>query len=136
MEKGEKFYLGPVWDFDNAFNSKRWNSSEKKIIFSAPDSDTWMHGFLNKLRQQNEFKRLYATRIKEFEEIIFPEMLQFYDSYATLIAPSAKLNSMRWPGSQFIQGWAYREPTFDTEFHTSELRDWLIARKNYICSKK
>lgn len=136
LDEGEKYYFGPVWDFDAAFNIAKYYPEENRIEHVAPDADIWLHDFLLRLRSHPEYQELHAKLVKEFEEEIFPEMMEYFEEYAALIEPSAKLNAMRWPGPEIVQDWTYRESSFDTDRHIGEMRDWLIARKNHICSAK
>lgn len=66
---------------------------------------------------------------------ILPEFLDFFDSYAALIAPSAKYDGLRWPTTGIYSDWAYKLTTFDFETQSVSLRQWLIDRTNYLNGK-
>ncbi len=126
-----KYCFGPVWDFDAAFNHYR--PDEESVYTSvSPEIVTWLTPFMRTLLETPEIQARYKERLQEFKETIFPEMLEFFDSYASMIRPSAKLNGLRWPVERIYGSWAYLMPSYEAERETAALRDWLIKRVDYL----
>ncbi|MDE6145176.1 MAG: CotH kinase family protein [Muribaculaceae bacterium] len=70
----DKFYFGPVWDFDFAFdNSARWGSRPKALVAQEGRGPEWCYTWINRLRQDPQFhhsvnetwKRLIADGLIE-----------------------------------------------------------------------
>lgn len=132
LEKSEKYYFGPAWDFDVAYNFSQ-PSGDSFIQFS-PESRLWLPQILNVLTKTSEFKTLYTERLNKFEEEIFPNLLNYFDQYSSMIEASAKYEGIRWPDTGKLpgQGWAYRLSPYDHATHVAQLREWLIARAAYL----
>ncbi|MDE6444913.1 MAG: CotH kinase family protein [Muribaculaceae bacterium] len=130
LGENEKYFFGPAWDFDISCNYKQ-EIGDNTVTQSAT-SLLWLPPFLKRIYKTEEFQVRYKERMKDFHENIFPEFLSYLDSYAKLIEPSAKLNGVRW-GSDFEKiPWIVVEPSFDTENHVRELRQWFVKRAEYM----
>lgn len=130
LAEGEKYYFGPAWDFDVAFNLLVVRDGVANP--ASPEGDIWVNALIGEMTDSEAFQNLYKERRKIFQEEFFPEMLGYLDTYAALIEPSAKLNGFRWPDSGFYSSWTFVEPSFDTKRHVAELREWLIQRAEYL----
>ncbi|MDE7440626.1 MAG: CotH kinase family protein [Muribaculaceae bacterium] len=130
LAEGEKYYFGPAWDFDVAFNLLVVRDGVANP--ASPEGDIWVNALIGEMTDSEAFQNLYKERRKIFQEEFFPEMLEYLDTYAALIEPSAKLNGLRWPDSGFYSSWTFVEPSFDTKRHVAELREWLIQRAEYL----
>lgn len=130
LEAGEKYYFGPAWDFDVAYNFAK--PSGDSYIESQPDATLWTPSIINYLKLTKEYKELRAKRIQELAEEIYPQFPAFFDEFASLIAPAAKYNGLRWPEAGVFNGWAYHLSSYDTKLHTEELRQWLSDRLEYL----
>ena len=130
LEAGEKYYFGPAWDFDVAFNMLVVRDNVAKP--ASPEGDIWVNALIGEMMDSEVFQNIYKERRKIFQKEIYPEMLEYLETYATLIEPSAKLNGLRWPDSGFYGSWTFVEPSFDTKRHIEELREWLIERAEYL----
>lgn len=129
--KGEKYYFGPVWDFDWAFTfcdgeRQGANGYEECLI-------TW-NAFLLKLIRDNQFMTLYRERWAAFVSDIFPRLLEYFDSYADIIEVSAAQNGEAWPypNEYFVDA--------DTSEHfrsnVTALRQWLVNRVEWLSAHK
>ncbi|MDE6270282.1 MAG: CotH kinase family protein [Muribaculaceae bacterium] len=127
LEEGEKYYFGPAWDFDVSANF----ANEDQIVRN-PNGGLWMNKLMKQLALDPEYKAMYAQRVAYLVNDLFPEFLAYFDQYALTIEASAKLNGLRWPYTGVVQGWAYAYPSFDTTKQVNSLREWLIARADYL----
>lgn len=130
LDEGEKYYFGPAWDFDVAFNFAK--PSGDSYIESKPDVMLWTPSIINYLMLTKEYKDLRAKRIKELAEEIYPQFQSFFNEFADLIEPAAKYNGLRWPETGAYHGWAYHLSSYDTKLHTEELRLWLSNRLEFL----
>lgn len=54
----DKFYFGPVWDFDFAFdNSARWGSRPEALVAQEGRGPEWVFTWIDRLRQDPEFHK-------------------------------------------------------------------------------
>ena len=132
LEDGEKYHFGPAWDFDCTCNI--CEMVDGAIYTSSPEGALWLPPILCALVETETFRNIFSERLKYLEEIM-PEFFEYFDNYARMIEPSAKLNGMRWPESWQIPDWIYVENSFDTKRHVKELRDWFERRAEYITEK-
>ncbi|MDE6026843.1 MAG: CotH kinase family protein [Muribaculaceae bacterium] len=130
MGEEDKYYFGPAWDFDVAFNMLVLR--DDAAAPASPEGEIWVNALIDEMKESKMFRKLYKEKREIFQEEILPEMLDYLDNYAALIEPSAKLNGLRWPESGFYGSWTAVEPSFDTKRHVDELRDWLIERAEYL----
>ena len=130
LEAGQKYIIGPAWDFDVGFNFL--GPVGNSYSAAGPNSEIKVIPLLQKLMETPEFKARYAERWKEFRQEMFPDLLEFFDAYAALIAASAKYDGLRWPTAGVFDGWAYKLTTFDFHTQASALRKWLIDRAKYL----
>ncbi len=135
LNEGEKYYLGPAWDFDVAYNFAV--PTEEGFKKNSPEEGRWpwVTKLLSSLMETEEFKVLYEKRWEEFMNYILPELMEYFDYYAALIEPSAKLNGIRWSDQGPRGGWAYLQSSFDFKAHAQELREWLVSRINFLNKK-
>ncbi len=99
-----KIYVGPVWDFDLAFNNDKrlGNSQEVMMLDRAHEPRAWM----NKLMVDPNFKKLVRTRWKDVKSKM-ESMPEFIDQRAKKINYSQKYNFKRWDvlGKNINQSW-------------------------------
>lgn len=99
-----KIYVGPVWDFDLAFNNdKRLQDTQNKLmLFHAHEPRAWMNKFL----EDPEFKKLVRSRWKEIKNNL-TSLPQYIDQRNKLISFSQPYNFMKWEilGININQSW-------------------------------
>lgn len=121
-----KYKFGPIWDFDVAYNL---DTTETESV--SPDKTLWCNSIFYGIIDLPEFRTEYETLVSYFTTEILPNMLKYIDHYSALIEPSAKLDGMVWSEEKSF-GWTWRHSSFDTSLHVESLRDWLIARVEFI----
>ena len=100
----DTMYVGPVWDFDiafeNDFRTYPINSKQDYIYRSGGSYAGNMRGFVNNIviydnAAKTQLKSIYATAR---DKKLTPKHLNLYiDSLATLMEESQQLNFLRWP---------------------------------------
>ena len=99
----DRYYTGPVWDFDIAYeNDNRTypiNNNQSWIYNSTGSAANGMRNFVNRLMQDNQFtermKAIYA-QYRDNEVITTDNLIEVVDYYEEEITRSARLNFMRW----------------------------------------
>jgi hypothetical protein len=101
----DKFYFGPVWDFDIAFeNDNRtypicgWNGNSDWIFRRGSSAgDTW--ALVNRLLTDADLYQEIQTTYSNYRDwgyITEEKLLDRIDSYASLMDSSQKMNFKRW----------------------------------------
>lgn len=72
----------------------------------------------------------FRCRLEHFVNAVYPELLDFADSYATQIEPSAKLNGLLWPEAS--AGWTYAPSSFAAEHEVAALKAWMAERVRHM----
>ena len=133
LDEGEKYHVGPLWDFDACFNRKLLDNGQ--IIENSPTEGLWTNILFRQLMITEEFKQAYKARLQYFITDIYPDLLDFIDSYSRLIEASAKSNGTVWSNTQDFT-WVFVESSFDYHEHIAELKDWIIRRIEYLIETK
>ena len=133
MAEGEKYYFGPAWDFDVAFNFAKLSGDG--YVISNPADELWTIRLMDEIIFSADVYDLFRARLREYITDIYPRMVEFIEAYSAMIEPSAKLNGRRWSAEGPWYGWAYLRTSTDTRTHRAELLDWLAARLDFLKSK-
>ena len=91
----DKFFFGPLWDYDIAFNndSRLGDATQKLMREHAHNPKTWIQRFW----EDEWFKRAVYRRWTELiEENIIDQLLTYVDETSTLIDASQKKNYEKW----------------------------------------
>lgn len=129
---GDKFHLGPVWDFDWAytFDGSEGTGSYSKYLFADSGSGT---SFFKAVFRSAKFKELYAQRWNELKTTYFEQLMQFIDEYAALTAISAYQNGEKWPAGFYNYKYNLKSTaTFST--NVEDLKKWMKNRLDW-CDK-
>lgn len=121
--KGGKYNLGPVWDFDWAFgyypNHSYFYFTPQ--VFHPNQSNTQLGAkFFDRFLSDPRFIQIYRDRWEYFKTYCYPQLMDYVDRYAELIAPSATNDATIWD---------------NTKKHTEMvegMRQWLKNRISYI----
>lgn len=123
-----KIYVGPVWDFDLAFNSdKRLGDSQEVLMLTkAHEPRAWM----NKLMSDPAFKKLVRTRWNTVKGSL-QSMPEYIDQRAKKINYSQKFNFIRWEviGVNINQSWYVGTSHQD---YVDFIRNFMAARINWL----
>ncbi|MDR0546896.1 MAG: CotH kinase family protein, partial [Dysgonamonadaceae bacterium] len=98
----DKFYVGPVWDFDIAFENDNRTypiNNYPDFIFRKGSVVGDMRNFVNRLLSDtqlyNELKQTYAD-YRDWGYLTEKELMQTIDDYAAEMETSQQLNFTRW----------------------------------------
>ncbi|MGC1630869.1 MAG: CotH kinase family protein, partial [Gelidibacter sp.] len=122
-EKGGKYALGPIWDFDWAFAfdgvGKHFNNPNTPLFW---DNDSAIGTiFFKKLLTDPSTKQLLMNKWSDFKSRHLPELIVYIDDYAGLIKTSQKRDRERWDiGSVNFEG------------DVMELKNWVNNRANFL----
>ena len=127
--KGSKYTMGPVWDFDWAFGYYPQYSYFHfvPVVFHPNETMTQVGGiFFDRFLKDPRFVEIYRDRWEYFKTYCHPQLLDYVDRYAELIAPSAANDAKIWPNTvihdEKVEGmrkWLKDRVTFiDNEFTT------------------
>lgn len=99
---GEKYHLGPVWDFDWAYtydgHEMKGNEYRNLLVEGGQFLGSKFFGPIFKdERFQTKFKALVA----DFQDNRWEELMTFFNDYANLISPSAYHNGETWGSTQY-----------------------------------
>ncbi len=123
-----KYKFGPAWDFDVAFNILAYNGNPVATE-NATDRTVWLNSLLYCISCSPKFLPMYRERFEYFKSTVYPELLEWIDTYSSFIEPGARLDGLRWPeiydGKNFI---LKPRSSFDNVINVAELKDWIIRR--------
>lgn len=124
------YKMGPVWDFDVAFNflSAKSDGTPKN---TPPDCKLWINPLLEDIVNCPEFMPLYKDKLQSFASDDFPDLLRFIRNYASQIEPSAKTDALIWPETS-VGTWFLRRPATDVQARAEELCEWLSRRMEFL----
>lgn len=132
LSADSKYIFGPLWDFDAALN--RCDATGTKW-YKEPEKSLWVNKLFNRFMMTSEFKQLYAKRFEQFYTEIYPELLDFIDTYSERIQESSENDGLRWNLTEPIGDWAYRVPSTDADQHVADLKDWIVRRVEWCRNK-
>ncbi|GAB6012518.1 CotH kinase family protein [Viscerimonas tarda] len=115
----DKFYFGPLWDFDIAFNndSRLGDATYKLMRDHAHDPKTW----IKQLWKDPWFKRAVNDRWTELVNGgILNKLLTYIDETKTLISASQVLNENKW----------HKAGNYQEQINT--LKSYLQSRINFL----
>lgn len=94
-DKGDdKFYFGPVWDFDFAFdNSSRWGSRPEALVAQEGRGPEWCYTWINRLRQDPNFHQMVNDAWKNLtSKGLIDKTVKYIDETAAKIEKSQRKN--------------------------------------------
>ena len=115
------FVMGPVWDFDIAFNNDNriFNATTRLMADAAHEPKIWIKRFM----QDETFKAAIKARWNEKKDELL-ELTAYIDELASLLDMSQKANFKRWDITQQALGHANPAP--------ASYQDALAQLKNYL----
>lgn len=126
-ERGGKYVMGPVWDFDWAFDyegSGRHFSSYNRSLWNASMNHgigtNFFHRFLEDTRVADLYKQIWADFYSNKLDIL----LKYVEEYTKVLKPSALKDSGIWENTR----------SFETQ--SSNLKNWLKNRASWMNNEK
>ena len=103
--KGGKYHFGPAWDYDWAYGfiqGQGYFKNEDPIIFGDEPNAATKAGYqlFRTLISDPRFLKVYRNRWEYFKVYALPQLLEYVDRYAELIAPSAANDAKIWTNTQ------------------------------------
>lgn len=129
--KGDKYYMGPAWDYDWAYGfiqGQGYFKNEDPIIFGNEPKAESKAGYqlFRTLLTDPRFVKVYRNRWEYFKVYCYPQLMDYVDRYAALIATSAANDAKIWTNTvnhtEMVEGmrqWLKKRITFiDNEMTT------------------
>ncbi|NML19253.1 spore coat protein CotH [Pseudoflavitalea sp. G-6-1-2] len=124
QHKGGKYNLGPIWDFDWAFDYEgkyQYFTSYTKNLFWTGSKALEGTRFFSRFMLDPAIKSLYKTEWNRFKSEKFASLLAYLDEYAILIEQSQKKD---------YEVWKKGSGNFKSD--VQKLRTWLQNRASYM----
>lgn len=122
---GEKYVMGPAWDFDWAYtyDSQELTTQQFKPLMVQ---GTAGYNFFYPMLKDSRFMTAYKALMNDFFANNWDEFMTFFSEYASLITPAAYHNGEKWPP-------AYNAASSEKHAEYVEtLRKFLNERKQYM----
>jgi hypothetical protein len=125
------FVMGPVWDFDIAFNNdiRISNATYRLMAEAAHDPKQWISRFM----QDETFKAAIKARWNAKKGALLG-VIDYVDELALLLDMSQKANFKRWDIHHQTLGHAMPAPA-SYQAAIAQLKSYLQARYNYLDSE-
>lgn len=121
-QKDGKYMMGPIWDFDWAFDyngiDTYFQSSVGSLFRGGNESGT---RFFSRFLEDPTIQALYREKWSQFTSSMLPQLLSYIDDYAALIRVSHALNYQKW-----------QRGSGDINDELEKLRPWVENRASYI----
>jgi hypothetical protein len=132
-DKGGKYVMGPVWDFDAGFDFDWSTMYTGHNFFNAQElvlgTDPANHkdgyrisNFFTQMFRNNQFVEEYKTRWNEVKDIIFEHAWEVMEEYVLSLQDAMARDFQRWP----------IDKNYAVEINRME--DWLSDRVPYLTS--
>ena len=121
-QKDGKYMMGPIWDFDWAFDyngvDTYFQSSTGSLFRGGSESGT---RFFKRFLEDPIIQDLYREKWNQFSSNKLPTLLTYLDEYAGLIEISHAMNYQKW-----------QRGSGDIKDDLDKLRTWIENRASYI----
>lgn len=142
-DKGGKWVMGPLWDFDAGFDfdwgtmydgHNYFGSYRKLMLGKDPIHHNGGNGgvpeFFTDIFRSDEFCEEFITRWEEISPLIMTEVWDNTEKYITAAEDAMIRNSERWPIYFPSDSWPEDEIDFEEEI--DNLYVWLTERIDYL----
>ncbi|HHX32536.1 MAG TPA: hypothetical protein GX712_08095 [Bacteroidales bacterium] len=131
MHKDEtgKYFMGPIWDFDWAFDYEGTHihfGSYNKPLFGRLGSSSTGYTFFTRIMEDPEIKELYKTIWGQFRADSMDALLEYVDFYSSHIIQSHSDDYQVWSKTPNFSG------TSNYSYKINQLKSWLTNRADYI----
>ncbi len=125
------YHFGPVWDFDWSFTYDGGeNIPADHPLFFDNERKAGSH-FLRRIILNPAFVTAFEERWQYFVAELYPQLINYLDTYSRLIEPAAKEDGLMWP-TYVTDDWDMKHSSYGHELNIARLRAWLDARIDYI----
>ncbi len=123
-DKNGKYFMGPIWDFDWAFDyegtSVHFGSSQNPLFKKLPSNSTGYY-FFTRFLDDPTFVALYKQTWNNFKKEKMSLLLNYIDDYAASITESQKNDYEVW-----------KKGTTNFQYKIESLKAWLERRALYL----
>lgn len=131
--EGDRYVMGPVWDFDWAYNFPERDAQTHSHDYIFDDAERPGSRFFRALWSDGRLREAFKERFEYYRGEILPELLEYIDSYAAYIEVSALQNAERWPEAEF-QGIGTVYSSEQPKKTVGDLKQWLLNRVDFIAT--
>lgn len=128
--KGDKLFLGPVWDFDQSAGDSTTGGADYETWYPA---STASNSWFDTLLEMEEFREILAERLQsKLPEV--RQLLALEREKAVIYKQDIDANFERWPVIG-TTGWRIREEISDLETYEENVEflfDWLEHRIDWL----
>ena len=128
-DESGKYFMGPIWDFDWAFDYEGTGvhfGNYNKPLFGRLGSSSTGYTFFTRILQDTEVKELYKTIWQKFSAESMDSLLEYVDFYSSLLDESQSNDYKRWSNTPNFPG------TSNYPNKIGQLKTWLSGRAAYI----
>ena len=125
-----KYFMGPIWDFDWAFNYEGTYvhfGSYNNPLFGTLGSNSTGYTFFTRIMEDPEVKELYKTIWNKFSAESMDALLEYIDFYSSYLVESQSNDYQTW--SKKVSDYP---GTSNYANKISQLKNWLKGRATYI----
>lgn len=125
-DKGGKYIMGPIWDFDWAFNFEGTGvhfGSYQNPLFKKLSSKSTGFYFFTRFLDDPKFVALYKQTWSNFRKEKLDSLLSYIDDYAASISESQKKDYDVW-----------KKGTSNFQNKIKDLKNWIEGRASHIDS--
>lgn len=121
---GEKYRMGPIWDFDwgfgYPFNNKHFTVYNTPLFWNDGSKGSV---FFSRLMEDPAMKSLFKQKWNAFKADSYQKLIKYTDDYANAIRDSHARDYSVWK-----QGWA----SGNIDYELSRMKTWLHGRLRYV----
>lgn len=141
-DKGGKWVMGPLWDFDAGFDFDWGTMTDGHHFFEdyreyvlGPDpihhaGSYWVPEFFTDMFRSDEFCEEFIARWEEISPLIMTEVWANTEKYINAAENAMVRNSQRWPIYFPSDNWPQEEINFATEI--ANMYSWLSYRVSHL----
>lgn len=141
-DKGGKWVMGPLWDFDAGFDFDWGTMTDGHHFFEdyreyvlGPDpihhaGSYWVPEFFTDMFRSDEFCEEFIARWEEISPLIMTEVWANTEKYINAAENAMVRNSQRWPIYFPSDNWPQQEISFATEI--VNMYSWLSYRVDHL----
>lgn len=141
-DKGGKWVMGPLWDFDAGFDFDWGTMTDGHHFFEdyreyvlGPDpihhaGSYWVPEFFTDMFRSDEFCEEFIARWEEISPLIMTEVWANTEKYINAAENAMVRNSQRWPIYFPSDSWPQEEINFATEI--ANMYSWLSYRVSHL----